>query len=42
MEQVAMQVDLGKGRELSASQLCERLVFGSDSQWTPVGDLSGG
>jgi ATP-binding cassette subfamily F protein uup len=42
VEQVAMQVDLGKGRELSASQLCERLGFGSDSQWTPVGDLSGG
>lgn len=42
VEQVAVQVDLGKGRELSASQLCERLGFGSDSQWTPVGDLSGG
>jgi ABC transport system ATP-binding/permease protein len=42
VEQVAQHVDLGKGRELSASQLCERLGFGSDSQWTPVGDLSGG
>jgi ATP-binding cassette subfamily F protein uup len=27
---------------LSASQLCERLGFDRDSQWTPVGDLSGG
>ena len=42
VEQVAMRVDLGKGRELSASQLCERLGFGSGAQWTPVGDLSGG
>ena len=35
-------MDLGKGRELSASQLCERLGFGKDAQWTPVRDLSGG
>ena len=42
VEDVAMRVDLGKGRELSASQLCERLGFGSDGQWTPVPDLSGG
>jgi len=42
VEQVAGRVDLGKGRELSASQLCERLGFGTDGQWTPVGDLSGG
>ena len=42
VEHVANRVDLGKGRELSASQLCERLGFGADSQWTPVGDLSGG
>jgi ABC transport system ATP-binding/permease protein len=42
VEQVARTVDLGKGRELTASQLCERLGFGSDAQWTPVGDLSGG
>jgi ATP-binding cassette subfamily F protein uup len=39
---VAIRVDLGKGRELTASQLCERLGFGADGQWTPVGDLSGG
>ena len=42
VEHVARRVDLGKGRELSASQLCERLGFGADGQWTPVGDLSGG
>ena len=42
VERVAHRVDLGKGRELSASQLCERLGFGPDGQWTPVGDLSGG
>ncbi len=42
VEHVANRVDLGKGRELSASQLCERLGFNADSQWTPVGDLSGG
>jgi ATP-binding cassette subfamily F protein uup len=33
---------LGNGKELSASQLCEKLGFNTDSQWTPVGDLSGG
>jgi ATP-binding cassette subfamily F protein uup len=42
VEAVATRVELGKGRELSASQLCERLGFGPDLQWTPVGDLSGG
>ena len=42
VEHVAQRVDLGKGRELTASQLCERLGFGADGQWTPVGDLSGG
>jgi ABC transport system ATP-binding/permease protein len=42
VEKVAARVDLGKDRELTASQLCERLGFGSDGQWTPVGDLSGG
>ncbi len=42
VENVAQRVDLGKGRELTASQLCERLGFGADGQWTPVGDLSGG
>lgn len=42
VEHVASRVDLGKGRELSASQLCESLGFSSDAQWTQVGDLSGG
>lgn len=42
VEKIANRVELGGGRELSASQLCERLGFDSDSQWTPVGDLSGG
>jgi ATP-binding cassette subfamily F protein uup len=42
VERVAHHVQLGSGRELSASQLCERLGFNADQQWTPVGDLSGG
>ena len=42
VEHVASRVELGKGRELTASQLCERLGFGADAQWTQVGDLSGG
>ena len=42
VEKVATRVELGNGRELSASQLCERLGFSKDQQWTPVGDLSGG
>ena len=42
VEKVANRVQLGNGTELSASQLCERLGFNKDQQWTPVGDLSGG
>lgn len=42
VQRIALRVDLGKGRELTASQLCERLGFGPEAQWTPVGDLSGG
>ena len=42
VQRVAERVDLGKGRELTASQLCEKLGFGPEAQWTPVGDLSGG
>jgi len=42
VEKVANRVQLGNGKELSASQLCERLGFNKDQQWTPVGDLSGG
>jgi ATP-binding cassette subfamily F protein uup len=40
-EQVRGSVQLGK-RELSASQLLERLGLGGEKQWTPVGELSGG
>ncbi len=42
VEQVRSRVDLGKGREMSAGQLCEQFGFGKDKQWTPVGDISGG
>ena len=42
VEKVAAHIELGKGKSLSASQLCERLGFDKDSQWTPVDDLSGG
>jgi ATP-binding cassette subfamily F protein uup len=35
----SMQLD---GTELSAGQLAERFGFGTDKQWTPVADLSGG
>lgn len=41
VEQVANYVQLGK-KELSASQLAERLGFSAKRQRTPVGDLSGG
>ena len=42
VEKVAAHIELGNGKSLSASQLCERLGFDKDSQWTPIGDLSGG
>jgi ATP-binding cassette subfamily F protein uup len=42
VEQIRGREDLGKGREMSAGQLCEQFGFGKDKQWTPVGDLSGG
>lgn len=42
VESVAKHVEIGKGKTLSASQLCERLGFTTESQWTPVKDLSGG
>ncbi len=42
VEKIANHVELGSGKSLSASQLCERLGFDRESQWTPVGDLSGG
>ncbi|QGU04066.1 ABC-F family ATP-binding cassette domain-containing protein [Corynebacterium comes] len=41
VEDVASYVQLGK-KQLSASQLAERLGFSSKRQRTPVGDLSGG
>ncbi|OFS19250.1 ABC-F family ATP-binding cassette domain-containing protein [Corynebacterium sp. HMSC04H06] len=41
VEDVATYVQLGK-KELSASQLSERLGFSPKRQRTPVGDLSGG
>lgn len=42
VEAVRSRVDLGKGREMTASQLCEKFGFTKEKQWTPVGDLSGG
>ncbi|MBO8188468.1 ABC-F family ATP-binding cassette domain-containing protein [Streptomyces spirodelae] len=42
VEAVRSRIDLGKGREMTASQLCERFGFVKEKQWTPVGDLSGG
>jgi ATP-binding cassette subfamily F protein uup len=42
VEAVAQRVTVGRGRELTASQLVERLGFPAARQWTPVGDLSGG
>lgn len=42
VEKVAAHIEIGNGKSLSASQLCERLGFDKDSQWTPVRDLSGG
>jgi len=42
VEEVRSQVDLGKGRVLTASQLLERFGFSGEKQWAPVGDLSGG
>lgn len=32
----------GGGRQMTATQLCERFGFVGEKQWTPVGDLSGG
>jgi ATP-binding cassette subfamily F protein uup len=42
VEDVAQRVELGRGREATASQLLERLGFPAARQWTPVGELSGG
>lgn len=42
VEKVALHVELGGGREISASQLCERLGFDYEGQQRMVRDLSGG
>jgi ATP-binding cassette subfamily F protein uup len=42
VELIAHRVELGDGREMSASQLCERLGFDYAGQQTMVRDLSGG
>src|SRR4051794_8943442 len=42
VEQVRREVDLGRGRTITATQLCERFGFVGNAQWTPVGELSGG
>lgn len=42
VEEVANYIDLGKGRQLSASQVCQRLGFDHDGQFTRVSELSGG
>ncbi|MFG3349153.1 ABC-F family ATP-binding cassette domain-containing protein [Streptomyces sp. NPDC048018] len=42
VQQIRDRVDLGKGREMTAGQLCEQFGFSKEKQWTPVGDLSGG
>ena len=42
VESVANYIDLGKGKQLSASQVCQRLGFDHDGQFTRVSDLSGG
>ena len=42
VEDVAKVMSIGKGKEMSASQLLERFGFTANKQWTRVGDLSGG
>src|SRR4029078_6121515 len=42
VESVRGRVALGRGREMTAGQLCEKFGFTKEKQWTPVGDLSGG
>jgi ATP-binding cassette subfamily F protein uup len=42
VQEVRGSVNLGKGRELSASQLLDRFGFTGDAQWKRIGDLSGG
>jgi ABC transport system ATP-binding/permease protein len=42
VESVRREVDLGRGRTITATQMCERFGFVGNAQWTPVGELSGG
>ncbi|MBM3743718.1 MAG: ABC-F family ATP-binding cassette domain-containing protein [Actinobacteria bacterium] len=42
VERIALQFELGGGRALSASQLCERLGFDFGGQQRMIRDLSGG
>ncbi|MBR7835527.1 ABC-F family ATP-binding cassette domain-containing protein [Actinospica durhamensis] len=42
VEEIKASIDLGKGKEMTASQLLERFGFTGEKQWTPVGELSGG
>ena len=42
VEAVAQRIELGRGREATATQLLERLGFPAARHWTRVGDLSGG
>jgi len=42
VERVALHVELGGGRDLTASQLCERLGFDFGGQQRMIRDLSGG
>jgi len=42
VERIALEVELGGGRELTASQLCERLGFDFGGQQRLIRDLSGG
>jgi ATP-binding cassette subfamily F protein uup len=42
VEEVSPVIEVGRGRQLTASQLLDRFGFTGEKQWTPVGDLSGG
>ena len=42
VEQIGRQIDLGNGKAITASSLCDRFGFTGTAQWTRVGDLSGG
>ncbi len=42
VEQVSRQVEIGGGKTITASSLCDRFGFTGNAQWTRVGDLSGG